>query len=142
MIEIECGLEGLEEFAKTLSSSLPHHCVILLRGDLASGKTTLLSTLLNTLGSTDTVTSPTFGLQHIYKVENFPIFHYDLYRKDLQECLMLGFLESFDQDGWHWVEWGDERLEEILRQSGFKVVIITIDKQNQSRKYRVEEWMS
>lgn len=139
MIEIECGLEGLEEFVKTLSSSLPTHCVILLRGDLASGKTTLLSIILKVLGSRDSVTSPTFGLQHLYKTDNSLIFHYDLYRKDLQECLMLGFLESFEQEGWHWVEWGDERLEEILRQSGFKVVIITIDKQKQTRRYRVEK---
>lgn len=139
MIEIECGLEGLEEFAKTLSSSLPTHCVILLRGDLASGKTTLLSTILKVFGSRDSVTSPTFGLQHLYKTDTSSIYHYDLYRKDLQECLMLGFLESFEQEGWHWVEWGDERLEEILRQSGFKVVIITIDKQKQTRRYRVEK---
>lgn len=139
MIEFECDLEGLQEFAISLSSILPPHCVILLRGDLASGKTTLLSTLLKVLGSKDNATSPTFGLQHIYKASDRLIFHYDLYRKDLQECLMLGFLESFEQEGWHWVEWGEKRLEKLLRQSGFKVVIITIDKQSQSRRYRIEE---
>ncbi len=140
MIERECGLEGLEEFVNSLTAFLPKHCVILLRGDLASGKTTLLSAMLKVLDSKDKVTSPTFGLQHFYRTPNgLQVFHYDLYRKDLQECLMLGFLESFEQEGWHWVEWGDKRLEKVLRQSGFKVVIITIDKLNQSRKYRVEE---
>lgn len=140
MIEREYTLEGLDEFCQELVGVLPKQCVILLRGDLASGKTTLLSFLLKSLGSDEGVTSPTFGLQHLYHTpEGKKIYHYDLYRKELEECLMFGFLESFEQEGWHWVEWGDERLEKVLRQSGFKVVIITISKENQSRKYRVEE---
>lgn len=140
MIERECGLGQLDEFSKELISIFPKNCVILLRGDLASGKTTLLSSLLKVLKSEENVTSPTFGLQHIYQTcSGLNIFHYDLYRKDLKECLMLGFLESFEEEGWHWVEWGDEGLEKILRESGFEVVIIAISKQEHSRKYRVEK---
>ena len=133
-----CTLEELPLFLSSLLPSLPPHCIILLRGDLASGKTTLISTLLTLLQSHQSATSPTFSLQHIYTTPTLTLYHYDFYRKDLEEFMELGLLEGFDMQGWHCVEWGDEKLEQILRNSGFKVVIITISKEEQKRKYRVE----
>lgn len=130
-------LEELPSFLSTLSSTLPPHCIILLRGDLASGKTTLISQLSKILGCSSNTSSPTFSLQHIYHSPTHTLYHYDLYRKDLSEFLELGFLEAFDSQGWHCVEWGDEKLEQILRNSGFKVVIITISKEKQKRRYKV-----
>lgn len=134
-----CSLEEIPHFLSTLIPTLPPHCVILLRGDLASGKTTLIDTLLKLLQSTQSATSPTFSLQHIYHSPTLTLYHYDFYRKDLSELLELGFLEAFDLQGWHCVEWGDEKLEQILRNSGFEVVIITISKVNQKRRYKVEQ---
>ncbi len=49
-----------------------------MRGDLASGKTTLVKNYLKTLDLDDIVTSPTFSLQAIYSND---IFHYDVYNK-------------------------------------------------------------
>lgn len=133
------NLEELPSFLSTLIPSIPPHCVILLRGDLASGKTTLVAQILKTLGFSIDATSPTFSLQHIYRSPTHTLYHYDFYRKDLSEFLEMGVLEEFDSQGWHCIEWGDEELEEILRNSGFKVVIITINKVNQKRQYRVEQ---
>lgn len=58
--------------------------ILLLSGDLGSGKTTFTQGLASALGVTETVTSPTFIIEKIYKLENDPDFdhliHIDAYR--------------------------------------------------------------
>ena len=113
--------------------------IVLLRGTLASGKTTLVKKFIESLGIEDKVTSPTFSLQSVYSNN---IYHYDVYNKTLEEFISLGLLEEFEKDGIHFVEWGDKKLENILRDYGFEVVIINIEKNtkntNESREYIIE----
>jgi len=106
--------------------------VVLLQGDLASGKTTFVKSYVKSLGSKDEVTSPTFSIQSIYDNN---IFHYDVYNKTLEEFIALGLLEEFEKDGVHFVEWGDEKLEHILKEYGFNLLIIKIEKKEESREY-------
>lgn len=58
--------------------------ILLLSGDLGSGKTTFTQGLARALGISETVTSPTFIIEKIYKLENDPDFdhliHIDAYR--------------------------------------------------------------
>ena len=82
----------------------------------------------------DLVTSPTFSLQAIYS-EN--IFHYDVYNKTLNEFISLGMLEEFEKEGTHFVEWGDEKLEEILKDYGYNVILIEIEKKDNKRLYKI-----
>ena len=108
--------------------------IVILRGDLASGKTTLVKNYVKALNLDDLVTSPTFSLQAIYS-EN--IFHYDVYNKTLNEFIALGMLEEFEKDGTHFVEWGDEKLEEILKDYGYNVILIEIEKKDNKRVYKI-----
>jgi len=114
---------------------LDKNIVVLLRGDLASGKTTLVQYFVASLNIKDTVTSPTFSLQSLYG-EN--IFHYDVYNKTLEEFIALGMLEEFEKEGIHFVEWGDEKLENILKEYGFEVLVVNIEKKEESREYTIE----
>ena len=109
--------------------------VVLLRGDLASGKTTLVQNFVANLGNQDIVTSPTFSIQSIYGNN---IYHYDVYNKTLSEFIALGLLEEFQKSGIHFVEWGDERLENILIEYGFEVIVVNIEKKEESREYIIE----
>jgi len=109
--------------------------VVLLRGDLASGKTTLVQNFVASVDIKDTVTSPTFSLQSQYGKN---IYHYDLYNKTLEEFISLGMLEEFEKDGIHFVEWGDEKLENILKEYGFEVLVVNIEKKTESREYTIE----
>ncbi|MGB3961347.1 MAG: tRNA (adenosine(37)-N6)-threonylcarbamoyltransferase complex ATPase subunit type 1 TsaE, partial [Sulfurimonas sp.] len=84
--------------------------VIILRGDLAAGKTTLVKAMAKKLGYKEDVTSPTFSLQQCYGEK---IFHYDLYNHGLEHFISLGMLEELDKEGLHFVEWGDEKLSDI-----------------------------
>jgi len=111
------------------------HIIVLLVGDLASGKTTLVKKYVEFLGLNDIVTSPTFSLQTIYSNN---IYHYDLYNKTLQEFIALGLLEEFEKDGIHFVEWGDDKLKQLLEQYGFDTIVIKINKIQNKREYKIE----
>ena len=129
-------LTEINQFIDLLTQKINNRdIVVLLRGDLASGKTTLVQNYVSSLGIDDVVTSPTFSIQSMYG-DN--IYHYDVYNKTLNEFISLGLLEEFEKNGIHFVEWGDEKLENILIEYGFEVIIVNIEKKEESREYRIE----
>jgi tRNA threonylcarbamoyladenosine biosynthesis protein TsaE len=127
-MQIEANLDNLSKVVEYIKSLLTNHTVVILRGNLASGKTTLTKSLVKSLGCDESVTSPTFSIQQIYG-DN--IFHYDVYNKEINEFISMGFLEEIDNQGIHIIEWGDERLQNLLVEYGFDVILveITIDTQ-------------
>ncbi len=119
-----------EVFSKFLSG------VVILQGDLASGKTTLVQEIVKTLGITEDVTSPTFSLQQRYGES---IYHYDIYNHGLDHFISLGMLEELDKKGLHFVEWGNSQLENILVSAGINTLVIEIDKiVDNMREYKVK----
>ncbi|MDT8338078.1 MAG: tRNA (adenosine(37)-N6)-threonylcarbamoyltransferase complex ATPase subunit type 1 TsaE [Sulfurimonas sp.] len=120
----------VEDVVKNFSSG-----VVILRGDLAAGKTTFVKRAVKCLGIDDEVTSPTFSLQHCYGDR---IFHYDMYNKGLGHFISLGMLEELEKDGLHFVEWGDDELAEILNSAEIKNMTIDIEKiSDDKREYRI-----
>jgi len=110
--------------------------VVILKGDLAAGKTTLVKAVVKALGVNDEVTSPTFSLQQCY---GDTIYHYDMYNHGLDHFISLGMLEELDKEGLHFVEWGDDELVKILSASGIPTVIIEIEKvSDDEREYKVD----
>ncbi|WP_414569535.1 tRNA (adenosine(37)-N6)-threonylcarbamoyltransferase complex ATPase subunit type 1 TsaE [Nostoc sp. CCY 9925] len=83
----------------TLGESLLPGSVILLEGDLGTGKTTLVQGIGKGLGITEPIVSPTFTLINEYTEGRLPLYHLDLYRLEPQEVLSLN-LESY----WEGVE--------------------------------------
>ncbi len=69
--------ELLENELDELVRVLPKSGVVLLSGDLASGKTTLVKAIIKACGIEESVTSPTFSLMQIYGKD---IYHYDIYQ--------------------------------------------------------------
>ncbi|QDF28916.1 tRNA (adenosine(37)-N6)-threonylcarbamoyltransferase complex ATPase subunit type 1 TsaE [Halarcobacter anaerophilus] len=129
-------IDSLVEELKTILKKYKNNCIVILRGDLASGKTTFVKKFVNSLGIDELVTSPTFSVQSIY---SNTIFHYDIYNKSLKEFISLGLLEEFDKDGIHFVEWGDEKMEELLKSYGFNVIVLKIEKKDDKRLYLLNE---
>ena len=131
----ELELKKIDELTVYLIKLLQNDdYIVILRGDLASGKTTLVKNYVKKLNLDDLVTSPTFSLQAVYSSN---IFHYDMYNKTLNEFISLGMLEEFEKQGVHFVEWGDEKLEEILNDYGYKVILIEIEKKDNKRLYKI-----
>jgi tRNA threonylcarbamoyladenosine biosynthesis protein TsaE len=99
------------ELAAALARELLSADLLLLVGDLGSGKTTFTQGLARGLGVTDPVTSPTFTLLRAYPCGPGPIrtlLHADLYRLEkLSDVLDLGISEMVEDDSVAVVEWGD-----------------------------------
>ncbi len=135
MINYQLNLEDLHILVEEVSEKFKYG-VIILRGGLASGKTTFVKAFVSYLGVTDEVTSPTFSLQQCYGDR---VFHYDIYNHGLEHFISLGMLEELDRDGLHLVEWGDDKLVDILSSAGIKVVVIKIEKlEDDIRQYEVD----
>ncbi|KLE02249.1 tRNA (adenosine(37)-N6)-threonylcarbamoyltransferase complex ATPase subunit type 1 TsaE [Aliarcobacter butzleri] len=134
--EFELDLDSVDVVVDELKKVINNkNCVVILRGDLASGKTTLVKNYVKSLGLDDLVTSPTFSIQAVYSNN---IFHYDVYNKTLQQFICLGMIEEFEAEGVHFVEWGDEKLEDILKDYGFQVVLVEIRKKDNKRLYTID----
>ena len=102
------ALKEIDILTNELKNIIVDDVIVILRGDLASGKTTLVKNYVKSLGLDDLVTSPTFSLQSVYSND---IYHYDIYNKSLEDFIALGMLEEFEKSGTHFVEWGDEKLQ-------------------------------
>ncbi len=88
--------------------------VIALTGDLGAGKTQFVKGLVQQVGSSSEVTSPTFTLLHEYPGGRLPVYHFDFYRLETPEAAMrLGLDEYIYGDGVCVIEWAD-RFPQLL----------------------------
>ena len=95
--------------------------LIVLKGDLGAGKTTLVKGMAAALGApADDVTSPTFTLVHEYQGRKVRLIHLDLYRLEREEEIEgLGLWEMADApDALVLVEWGDRFTSVVERADG------------------------
>ncbi|NKQ41324.1 MAG: tRNA (adenosine(37)-N6)-threonylcarbamoyltransferase complex ATPase subunit type 1 TsaE [Sulfurovum sp.] len=135
MKKITASLDELDKVASYMYESIPSNAIIFLRGDLASGKTTLTQAIAKAKGIHSSVTSPTFSLQHCY---GEGLYHYDLYRISHDEFMQLGLFEEFEKDGWHIIEWGSNELESFLKSVDYDIYIVDIEVADDRRKYTIK----
>lgn len=108
MIELATkSADDTREVAATVASVSRGGDLVLLAGELGSGKTAFTQGFGRGLGVREPITSPTFTLMHEYE-GRVPLLHVDVYRLDhLQEIVDLGITELVDDDRIAIVEWGD-----------------------------------
>ena len=111
--------------------------VVIFKGGMGFGKTTLIKALVRALGSTDNVSSPTFSLVNPYEGANDKIYHFDFYRiKNEEEAFDIGFEEYLYSGDWCFIEWA-ERVEKYLPETYTIVELIQVDKNH--RKLKISE---
>lgn len=87
--------------------------VVLLRGDLGAGKTSLARGVIAALTEAEEVPSPTYTLVQTYAAPSFDIWHFDLYRlEDPTDVWELGIEEAVEE-GVSLIEW-PQRIENLL----------------------------
>lgn len=91
--------QATQGLGKRLGKGLPTGSIILLQGELGSGKTTLVQGIGEGLGIEEPIISPTFTLINEYTKGRLPLYHLDLYRLQPQEISTL-YLENY----WEGVE--------------------------------------
>ena len=97
------------EFSKTLSKG----SIVLLNGDLGSGKTTFAKGVLKGLNYAEEVTSPTYTLINEYNAD-YNVIHIDCYReKNINRWLNIGLIDYFTTENILFIEW-PENIKDIL----------------------------
>jgi len=125
------SINQLKDFAKNLSRCLKGNELVLLRGELAAGKTTFTRFLVSAIDpeAEDQVSSPTFSIMNEYETSKFPVYHIDLYRVgsfDFSDVLGHGLVI---------VEWADKSISV----GDYPAVIIEIDVINENERiFRIE----
>ena len=118
------SLDELKDVAEAVIESLEGRNVVALFGAMGEGKTTLISAIMEHLGSTDNVTSPTFALVNQYNTaSNEPVYHFDFYRINrIEEAFDMGYEEYFYSGDLCLVEW-PELVEQLLPDDAMVVKI-------------------
>ena len=110
-------------FGRTLVDLLTPPKLVLLRGDLGAGKTTLVKGIASAFdaASEEDVTSPTFTLIHEYRGPRANLFHIDLYRIDTQRELDTLALDDLRGDNSILlIEWG-EKFSRFVRERDIEI---------------------
>lgn len=129
-----CGLNDLPELTKEIINELGESGIVLLKGDLAAGKTTFVKEFVRSLGLHVEVSSPTFSVLNEY---GNSVNHYDIYQKGFDGFLQNGLLETLDEPKYHLIEWADVGMESLLKQLEMDYINIEIYSHKNTRNYKV-----
>ena len=133
-----CSTEETIKTGKEIAKKLKGGDIVLLRGDLGAGKTTLTKGIAEGFGI-DEVVSPTFTLMQVYNIQTFKhlnirtLAHIDTYRLDNQEQLVEVGVEDYlgDPETICLVEW-PEKIEGLLKNK--KTIEISIETVNDNER--------
>ncbi|HEY0828967.1 MAG TPA: tRNA (adenosine(37)-N6)-threonylcarbamoyltransferase complex ATPase subunit type 1 TsaE [Bacilli bacterium] len=125
------------KLAAKLAECLEPGAVVALDGDLGAGKTRFSQALAREVGVAELVSSPTFTLIKEYRGADWPFYHMDMYRLELEEAGELGLEEYFYGEGVTVVEWAS-RIGELLPARRLDIFIEHLG--GSERLFRIKPW--
>ena len=130
-------ISKIENLALKLSKRLKVGDILLLQGDLGSGKTTIARLLINNLyflknlPRPNSIKSPTYPILLTYNLNHYEIYHYDLYRiKSIKELEQLDFFEKF-KSSITLIEWPEILINQPFKQKHY---LIKLDLYTESKR--------
>jgi len=120
--------EETVDFGRTLAELLTPPKLVLLRGDLGAGKTTIVKGIAAAFDAAaeEDVTSPTFTLVHEYRGPRANLYHIDLYRIDTaRELDTLALDDLRSDDGILLIEWG-EKFPRFVRERDVEITLQSV----------------
>lgn len=117
--------EETTELGRRLAAALKPGSIVLLRGDLGAGKTTMVKGIAEGFqaAKADDVTSPTFTLIHEYRGPAVTLYHIDLYRIDTQRELdTLALDDLMTPQSILLIEWG-EKFQRFAKERDVEIAI-------------------
>lgn len=126
-----------KKFAREFAAKSKNGDVIVLSGDLGSGKTKFTEGFLSYFGLEDEISSPTFTIVNEYHKNNINIYHFDVYRlEDSSEFYAIGGEEYFEK-GICIIEWG-EMIEDALPKKYIKIDFSRCPEDENSRTLNIQ----
>ena len=112
--------EETKQIAMKIASKLNIGDVLVLTGDLGSGKTKFTEGILDYFGFSGEISSPTFTIVNEHTSDKINVYHFDVYRlEDSDEFLAIGGDEYFEK-GISIIEWG-EIIEDVLPKNAIRI---------------------
>ena len=140
---LNLDLKGLESFCEEVSLNLKVGDIICLFGELGSGKTTVARNLINSIYKRNnlekpiSIKSPSFPILLTYEVNNFEIYHYDLYRilkrSDLSEINIFEELNNSIT----FIEWPEIILDMLKDYNFYSLNLIISDEYTRNIKHNL-----
>ena len=129
---------------RALGASLIALCdrggVITLRGELGTGKTTLVRGALEAAGVTGAIRSPTYTLVELYPLARFNVAHFDLYRlADAEELEYLGYRDYLNRQTLCFIEW-PERAGDYLQAIDLEISLEYADEGREATISGFSDW--
>lgn len=126
-------------FASDFANNLKTGDIIILSGELGSGKTKFTQGILRHFGLENEISSPTFTIVNEYNAKDVNIYHFDLYRlSDIDEFYAIGG-EEYLSNGICIFEWG-EMLEDVLKKDYTKITFKKSNSKDDLREISVEKF--
>lgn len=135
------SLAELSEFTVQINNELGQRGILLLSGDVGSGKTKLVESLLRKISNVAT-SSPTFALHQRYATQLFFVDHFDFYRiENISEIESTGLWDLFSQEnGWIIIEW-PKFLKVADLPAQWPIVAITLTVEGTDRIVELKKWV-
>jgi tRNA threonylcarbamoyladenosine biosynthesis protein TsaE len=131
------GPDETEALGAELAAALKPGDLVLVRGELGAGKTTLVRGAARALGVTDPVTSPTFGIGHRYRAGGATVAHLDLFRlADLEHEEPDLLADYLGRGAIAFVEWPPSGAAELR---GARLVVTIEHAGEDARRVAVQE---
>ncbi len=132
----EVNLTQLEKLSKEFAKKIKISEIVLFKGDLGSGKTTFIRSIINNIYLLNKkkrptkIPSPSFPILQIYSLNNFSIYHYDFFRvKKVNEINEIGFEENIIGNI-TFIEWPELVISKIYDYKYYEVDISIIGEKN------------
>ena len=140
---LNLDLVGLKKFCEDVSLHLKKGDIICLLGDLGSGKTTFSRYLINSIYKNQNkepptvIKSPSFPILLTYELNNFEIYHYDLYR--VSKSSELNHLNLFEElsNSITLVEWPEIIFDSFKNYNYFSIKFDILDEHTRNLKHNL-----